>query len=176
DRVARSGLGAPAHSPGFGGRGRGQPDGGGPGGGGFRDHADPAYTGAHDSGRPQAGTEGQPRDGRDRKVRAARAERERGATVTTETRREFASIEAAVEDIRAGQIIMVVDDEDRENEGDFLMAADRVTPEAVNFMIMHGRGLMCMPLLDDRLAEGQIRRSGIDSSRPLGTRLLVRVD
>src|SRR2546427_165228 len=176
NRVARSGPGAPAHSPGIGGRGRGKPDRGCAGGRGFRDHADPAYTGAHDSGGPQAGTEGQPRDGRDRKVRAARAELERGATVTMESRREFASIEAAVEDIRAGQIIMVVDDEDRENEGDFLMAADRVTPEAVNFMIMHGRGLMCMPMLAERLDELQIPMMVSDNTAPLGTAFTVSVD
>ena len=67
--------------------------------------------------------------------------------MTIESKREFASIEEAIADIRAGRIIVVVDDEDRENEGDFLMAADKATPEAVNFMIVHGRGLMCMPVV-----------------------------
>lgn len=60
------------------------------------------------------------------------------------------SIESAVEAIRNGKIIIVVDDEDRENEGDFLAAADCVTPEMVNFMATHGRGLICAPIIDDR--------------------------
>ncbi|MFP5225191.1 MAG: 3,4-dihydroxy-2-butanone-4-phosphate synthase, partial [Actinomycetota bacterium] len=55
----------------------------------------------------------------------------------------FATIEEAIEDLRAGKMIIVVDDADRENEGDFIMAAERVTPEAVNFMATHGRGLIC---------------------------------
>ncbi len=63
----------------------------------------------------------------------------------------FASIEEAIEDIRAGGIIIVVDDADRENEGDFVMSAERVTPEAINFMAMHGRGLICMPITGERL-------------------------
>ncbi len=65
----------------------------------------------------------------------------------------FDTIEEAIEDIGAGRIVIVVDDEDRENEGDFLMAAARVTPEAVNFMAKHGRGLICMPCLAERLDE-----------------------
>lgn len=66
-------------------------------------------------------------------------------------KRTFDGIEEAVEEIREGRIIIVVDDEDRENEGDFLMAAEKVTPEAVNFMAKHGRGLICMPCTPDRL-------------------------
>jgi 3,4-dihydroxy 2-butanone 4-phosphate synthase/GTP cyclohydrolase II len=96
--------------------------------------------------------------------------------VTTESRREFASIEEAVGDIRAGRIIVVVDDEDRENEGDFLMAADKATPEAVNFMIVHGRGLMCMPMLAERLEELQIPMMVNDNTAPLGTAFTVSVD
>ena len=56
------------------------------------------------------------------------------------------SIPEAIEDIRNGKIIIVVDDENRENEGDFLAAADKVTPEMINFMATHGRGLICVPL------------------------------
>ena len=63
----------------------------------------------------------------------------------------FASIEDAIEDIRTGRIVIVVDDADRENEGDFVMAAEKVTPDAVNFMAMHGRGLICMPIVGERL-------------------------
>jgi 3,4-dihydroxy 2-butanone 4-phosphate synthase / GTP cyclohydrolase II len=96
--------------------------------------------------------------------------------VNTEIRREFASIDEGVADIRAGRIIVVVDDEDRENEGDFLMAADKATPEAVNFMIVHGRGLMCMPMLGERLEELQIPMMVSDNTAPLGTAFTVSVD
>ena len=60
------------------------------------------------------------------------------------------TIEEAIEDIRQGKIIIVVDDEDRENEGDFLAAAEMVTPEMINFMATHGRGLICAPLTERR--------------------------
>jgi 3,4-dihydroxy 2-butanone 4-phosphate synthase/GTP cyclohydrolase II len=60
------------------------------------------------------------------------------------------SIESAIEDLKAGKMVIVVDDEDRENEGDFIMAAQFITPEAVNFMSKFGRGLICVPLLEDR--------------------------
>jgi 3,4-dihydroxy 2-butanone 4-phosphate synthase/GTP cyclohydrolase II len=63
----------------------------------------------------------------------------------------LATIEEAIEDIRNGRFVIVVDDEDRENEGDFVMAAEKVTPEAINFMAVHGRGLICMPVTGDRL-------------------------
>ncbi|MGM0395853.1 MAG: bifunctional 3,4-dihydroxy-2-butanone-4-phosphate synthase/GTP cyclohydrolase II [Bacillota bacterium] len=65
----------------------------------------------------------------------------------------FNTIEEAIEDIREGKMIVVVDDEDRENEGDLLMAAEKVTPEAINFMTKHGRGLICMPVTGERLEE-----------------------
>ena len=93
-----------------------------------------------------------------------------------EGEREFANIEQAVGEIRAGRILIVVDDEDRENEGDFLMAADKATPEAVNFMIVHGRGLMCMPMLAERLDELQIPMMVSDNTAPLGTAFTVSVD
>lgn len=63
------------------------------------------------------------------------------------------SIESAIEDIRNGKLIIVVDDEDRENEGDFLTAAHNITPELINFMATHGRGLICAPLEEDRCTE-----------------------
>src|SRR5215218_8447410 len=63
------------------------------------------------------------------------------------------TIESAIEDIRAGKLVIVVDDEDRENEGDFITAARNVTPEVINFMSKHGRGLICAPLLEDRCEE-----------------------
>src|SRR5687768_17959614 len=65
----------------------------------------------------------------------------------------FAPIEAAIEAIRDGRMVIVIDDEDRENEGDLTIAADKITPEAINFMATHGRGLICMPMTAERLAE-----------------------
>ena len=63
------------------------------------------------------------------------------------------SIESAIEDIKAGKLVIVVDDEDREDEGDFITAARNITPEVINFMTKHGRGLICVPLLDERCDE-----------------------
>ncbi|PWH86233.1 bifunctional 3,4-dihydroxy-2-butanone-4-phosphate synthase/GTP cyclohydrolase II [Brumimicrobium oceani] len=63
------------------------------------------------------------------------------------------TIEEALEDIKAGRVVIVIDDEDRENEGDFLTAAENVTPEIINFMATHGRGLICAPLVEDRCDE-----------------------
>jgi len=63
------------------------------------------------------------------------------------------SIESAIEDIKAGKLVIVVDDEDRENEGDFITAADNITPDVINFMTKHGRGLICCALLEDRCDE-----------------------
>ena len=67
-----------------------------------------------------------------------------------ETKSPFATVEEAVEEIRQGRMIVLVDDEDRENEGDLTMAAEKITPEAINFMAKYGRGLICMPLTEDR--------------------------
>ena len=90
--------------------------------------------------------------------------------------REFASIESALEDIRAGRILIVVDDEDRENEGDFVMAADKVTPEAVNFMTKYGRGLICVPMTGERLDALRISMMVQDNTAPMGTAFTVTVD
>jgi 3,4-dihydroxy 2-butanone 4-phosphate synthase/GTP cyclohydrolase II len=65
----------------------------------------------------------------------------------------LATIESAIEDIRQGKLVIVVDDEDRENEGDFITAARNVTPEVINFMSKHGRGLICAPLIEERCDE-----------------------
>jgi len=65
----------------------------------------------------------------------------------------FASVEEAVEEIRQGRMIVLVDDEDRENEGDLTMAAEKITPDAINFMAKYARGLICMPLTEDRCDE-----------------------
>jgi 3,4-dihydroxy 2-butanone 4-phosphate synthase/GTP cyclohydrolase II len=90
--------------------------------------------------------------------------------------REFASIESALEDIRAGRILIVVDDEDRENEGDLVMAADKVTPEAVNFMTKYGRGLICVPMTGERLDALRISMMVQDNTAPMGTAFTVTVD
>ena len=65
----------------------------------------------------------------------------------------FCTVEEAVEEIRNGRMIVLVDDEDRENEGDLTMAAEKITPEAINFMAKYGRGLICMPLTEERCDE-----------------------
>jgi 3,4-dihydroxy 2-butanone 4-phosphate synthase / GTP cyclohydrolase II len=71
---------------------------------------------------------------------------------------QFNTIEEAIEDIKAGKMIVVVDDEDRENEGDLLMAAEMATPETINFMAKHGRGLICLPMTKERLKELNIHQ------------------
>ena len=63
------------------------------------------------------------------------------------------SVESAIQDIKNGKLVIVVDDHDRENEGDFITAARNVTPEIINFMATHGRGLICAPLVEDRCNE-----------------------
>lgn len=65
----------------------------------------------------------------------------------------LASIEEAIEDIRSGRMIILVDDEDRENEGDLFMAAEKITPEAINFMATHGRGLICLTLTAEKVEQ-----------------------
>lgn len=73
--------------------------------------------------------------------------------MSTTTNIQLNTIEEAIEDIRQGKVIIVVDDEDRENEGDFIAAAEKVTPEMINFMATHGRGLICAPLTEKRCKE-----------------------
>jgi 3,4-dihydroxy 2-butanone 4-phosphate synthase/GTP cyclohydrolase II len=88
----------------------------------------------------------------------------------------FATIEEAIEEIREGRILVVVDDEDRENEGDLVMAADKVTPEAVNFMVTHARGLMCVPMLGERLDALRLGMMVADNTAPMATAFTVSVD
>ena len=66
---------------------------------------------------------------------------------------KFNTIEEAINDIKSGKVIIVIDDENRENEGDFIAAAEMITPEMVNFMATHGKGLICTPLLESRCEE-----------------------
>ncbi|MFW5647778.1 MAG: bifunctional 3,4-dihydroxy-2-butanone-4-phosphate synthase/GTP cyclohydrolase II [Candidatus Alkaliphilus sp. MAG34] len=89
---------------------------------------------------------------------------------------KFNTIEEAVEDIKQGKIIVVIDDEDRENEGDLLMAAEKVTPEAINFMTKYGRGLVCMPIDGFRLDELHIPQMVEHSTDNLQTAFTVSID
>ncbi|MBE0392189.1 3,4-dihydroxy-2-butanone-4-phosphate synthase [Flavobacterium sp. PL002] len=86
------------------------------------------------------------------------------------------TIEEAIEDIRQGKIIIVVDDEDRENEGDFLAAAEKVTPEMINFMATHGRGLICAPLTESRCKELGLHVMVNNNTDHMETAFTVSVD
>ncbi|HET8838923.1 MAG TPA: 3,4-dihydroxy-2-butanone-4-phosphate synthase [Flavobacteriaceae bacterium] len=86
------------------------------------------------------------------------------------------SIKEAIDDIRAGKIIIVVDDRDRENEGDFVAAAEMVTPEMINFMAMHGRGLICAPLTEKRCEQLELDMMVGKNTDPLETAFTISVD
>ena len=86
------------------------------------------------------------------------------------------SVEAALEAVRAGRIIIIVDDEDRENEGDFMVAAEKATPEIVNFMARHGRGLICLPLTRERLEELQLPLMVSENTARFQTAFTVSID
>jgi len=86
------------------------------------------------------------------------------------------TIEEAIEDIRQGKVIIVVDDEDRENEGDFLAAAEKVTPEMINFMATHGRGLICTPLTESRCKELDLKAMVTNNTDHMETAFTVSVD
>jgi 3,4-dihydroxy 2-butanone 4-phosphate synthase/GTP cyclohydrolase II len=86
------------------------------------------------------------------------------------------TIEQAIEDIRDGKFVIVVDDEDRENEGDFIIAAEKITPEKVNFMLQHGRGVLCVPLPESRCAQLDLVHQVSNNTSMLGTPFTVTVD
>ncbi len=88
----------------------------------------------------------------------------------------LARIEDVIEDIRAGKMIILVDDEDRENEGDLTIAADHVTPEAINFMARHGRGLICLSITEERAKQLNLPPMVSDNSSPFGTAFTVSVE
>lgn len=90
--------------------------------------------------------------------------------------KRVAKIEDALEDIRTGKIVIVVDDEDRENEGDFIMAAEKATAEAINFMARYGRGLICLPAMPDRLAELDLDMMVNTNTALHGTPFTVSID
>lgn len=86
------------------------------------------------------------------------------------------TIEEAIEDFREGKFLIVVDDEDRENEGDFIIAAEKITPEAVNFMLKNGRGVLCVPLPISRCKELELDRQVGNNTSLLGTPFTITVD
>ncbi len=88
----------------------------------------------------------------------------------------FHTVEAAIADLKAGKMIIVVDNENRENEGDFVALADRMTPETVNFMIRHGRGLLCVPIESERAIELQLPPMVARNTDPHGTAFTVSID
>ena len=89
---------------------------------------------------------------------------------------EFASIEDAVRDLKAGRMIVVIDDEDRENEGDLIMTADMITPEAINFMATYGRGLICLAMTGERLDHLELTAMVPSNSALGGTAFTVSID
>ena len=88
----------------------------------------------------------------------------------------LSTIEEAVEDFKQGKFVIVVDDEDRENEGDFIVAAEMITPEKVNFMLKNGRGVLCAPITEDRCAELELDKQVSNNTSILGTPFTVTVD
>src|SRR6478672_2538835 len=88
----------------------------------------------------------------------------------------FASIEEAIDEIRAGRFVVVVDDEDRENEGDLTIAAQFVTPDSVNFMATHGRGLICLCLTAERCDELGLRQMTDMNETPYGTAFTISIE
>ena len=88
----------------------------------------------------------------------------------------FATIEEAVADIRDGRMIIIIDDEDRENEGDLVCAAEKATPEIINFMARHARGLICLPLTEERCDELHLTTQVADNTSFLGTAFTVSID
>ncbi|WP_026010040.1 3,4-dihydroxy-2-butanone-4-phosphate synthase [Algibacter luteus] len=98
--------------------------------------------------------------------------------MTQNVKQEFKlnTIHEAIDDIRNGKVIIVVDDENRENEGDFLAAADKVTPQMINFMATHGRGLICVPLTENRCKELELNMMVRNNTDPMETAFTVSVD
>ena len=95
---------------------------------------------------------------------------------TTEEHFEFASIDDAIQELRAGRMIVVVDDEDRENEGDLTMAAELITSEAINFMAKHGRGLICLAMTEQRCDHLDLHPMSLNNSALGGTAFTVSID
>jgi len=99
-----------------------------------------------------------------------------GQNTTTEKKIVLHTIKEAIDDIREGKVIIVVDDIDRENEGDFLAAAEKVTPEMINFMATHGRGLICAPITEARCKELKLEMMVGNNTDPMETAFTISVD
>jgi 3,4-dihydroxy 2-butanone 4-phosphate synthase/GTP cyclohydrolase II len=95
---------------------------------------------------------------------------------TTTEPRTFASIDDAIDDVRNGKFVVVVDDPNRENEGDLVIAAQFATPEAINFMATHARGLICLCLTEERCDELELRQMTDHNEAPLGTAFTVSIE
>ena len=93
-----------------------------------------------------------------------------------DNKRHLNTVEEAIEDFRQGKIVIVVDDEDRENEGDFIVAAEKITPEIVNFMLHNGRGVLCAPITEERCEELELAHQVSNNTSMLGTPFTVTVD
>ena len=89
---------------------------------------------------------------------------------------KLSTIEEAIEEFKAGNFIIVVDDEDRENEGDFIIAAEKITPEKVNFMLKEGRGVLCAPITMQRCSELGLDKQVITNTSLLGTPFTITID
>src|SRR6185295_8175597 len=89
---------------------------------------------------------------------------------------QISSIEDAIADIKAGKMVVLMDDENRENEGDLCMAASAVTPEAINFMAKYGRGLICLALTENRIEQLGLNMMVAENRAPLGTAFTVSID
>src|SRR6266699_2486708 len=86
------------------------------------------------------------------------------------------SIDSAASDIRDGKLIIIVDDEDRENEGDLVCAAEKVTPEIISFMAVHGRGLICLPMTEERCDELQLFPQTTENTSAMGTAFTTSIE
>src|SRR3989304_4307598 len=89
---------------------------------------------------------------------------------------KFNTIEEAIEDIKQGKMVILCDDEDRENEGDLTMAAEKVTPEAINFMAKYGRGLICLPLTPERCEELHLQAMVSENTSPFNTAFTISIE
>ena len=118
---------------------------------------------SHESGNP----------GTDFKFRVKHGMTIKGVTME---KYKFNTIDEAIDDIAKGRMVILVDDEDRENEGDLCMAAEKVTPEAINFMAKYGRGLICLSLTPERVGELKLQMMTDDNTSPFGTAFTVSIE
>src|SRR5262244_456826 len=89
---------------------------------------------------------------------------------------QFATIEESIIEIQEGRIVIIVDDEDRENEGDLMIAAEKVTPDAINFMATHGRGLICLSLTEERIRQLNLPLMVQENTSPYQTAFTVSIE